>query len=84
VKNLKFQNEHIKDLLIKLLDPNPSTRITSDQALQHEYFNSDKQVIMDLMQINKLFADQKTKTKLHILSREFRGHDQPPIFRPGQ
>jgi hypothetical protein len=36
------QNGHIlpqQDLLLNLLDPNPSTRITVEQALSHSYFN---------------------------------------------
>ena len=30
------------DLLAKMLDPNPKTRITSADALQHPFFNEDE------------------------------------------
>ena len=35
-------NEHLKDLLFKMLDKNPKTRITLDQIKQHQWYNKIK------------------------------------------
>lgn len=31
-------SEHVYDLLARLLDPNPHTRVTAQQALSHTFF----------------------------------------------
>ncbi len=48
---------------MKLLDPNPDLRISSEQALKHIYFKDDGMIIKDLLKQNQLFMASKVTSK---------------------
>ncbi|TNV86377.1 hypothetical protein FGO68_gene6469 [Halteria grandinella] len=46
-----------KDLLHKMLDPNPAKRISAGQALLHPWFNQDEEIIQDLLHANNCMSN---------------------------
>ena len=56
-----------KDLLMKLINPNPDYRPSAETALQHKWFNTDKKALKSSLYINTQLCKLSTNV---ILSRE--------------
>jgi serine/threonine protein kinase len=58
LKYLETTSRPCVDLLFKMLQPDPALRPTAAEALQHEWFKIDRDVILDLLDMNKLMCSQ--------------------------
>lgn len=41
-----------------MLQPNPENRPSAREALQHQWFHSDKDIIRDLLQMNEIMCEE--------------------------
>ncbi|TNV83072.1 hypothetical protein FGO68_gene7867 [Halteria grandinella] len=79
ISEVDTNSPHSKDLLMKLLNPEPSQRITSHDALLHSFFIEDHTLINDLLQenINILSELQTPASELacHLAHLRLNGQD---------
>jgi serine/threonine protein kinase len=52
-KSTSHLSNQAKDLMMKLLDPNPKTRVNSTEALNHDWFKCHHEALVQGMIINK-------------------------------
>ena len=57
-------HQHFIDLLTKMLDINPSTRITAEQAMKHKFFDNIRSQIQLKIQKNQAYYQEKKKKNL--------------------
>jgi calcium/calmodulin-dependent protein kinase I len=49
IKYLKNNSEECRDLLFRMIDADPAKRPSANEALMHDWFNSDKCIIVRLL-----------------------------------
>ncbi len=58
-KYILHTTNNCRDLLISMLKSNPDERPTAREALSHQWFNNDKDIIRDLLQMNEVMCDEQ-------------------------
>jgi len=56
-KYLTHTSKNCKDLLTRMLRPNPDLRPTESEALAHPWFNNEKDIIRDLLIMNEVMCE---------------------------
>ncbi len=57
-KYLQHTSHHCKDLVLWMLEKDPEDRPTPKEALKHQWFKCDKEVLKNLLSINDLTRKQ--------------------------
>ncbi|CDW79552.1 serine threonine protein kinase [Stylonychia lemnae] len=67
----KSISNQARDLLMKILQPNPDKRLTARQALEHPWFSADYQILQQALQINAWLCSDNLKRNSAITSQIF-------------
>ncbi|TNV83192.1 hypothetical protein FGO68_gene12144 [Halteria grandinella] len=70
INDMEIQNPQSKDLLMKMLNPDSTLRITSHDALLHCFFKEDHLLINDLLQENKKILSDQNKSASQLTCQQ--------------
>lgn len=56
-KYLQHVSTHCQELLVAMLKQDPEQRLSATEALGHSWFQCDKDIIRDLIQLNEFMCD---------------------------
>jgi serine/threonine protein kinase len=71
-KYLKNNSPQCQDLLMKMLDADPDHRPSAKEALEHEWFKQDKEILKELLIINDIMCTNSKKLS-SVMSRKMSG-----------
>jgi serine/threonine protein kinase len=71
--HISHLSEHCQDLLMWLLEADPEDRPTAKEALNHDWFQEDKDVIRELLQQNKSLKKAVSVNARNFVPKSFNG-----------